>query len=57
MPNQGNLGDLVGVELENLDEMVVIEMMCLDKWHRYIASPGTIAADTFTMALQLLWKG
>lgn len=42
--------NLVGVETENLDEMVVNEMMCLDKSGiRYIASPRyPIAADTFT---------
>jgi len=51
--------NLVGVELENLDEMVVGEMMCLDKSGiRYIASPRyPIAADTFTNeALQLLME-
>ena len=42
--------NLVGVELENLDDMVVGEVMCLDKSGiRYIASPRyPIAADTFT---------
>ena len=42
--------NLVGIELENLDEMVVGEMMCLDKSGiRFIASPRyPIAADTFT---------
>jgi pilus assembly protein CpaE len=48
---------LVGVEPENLDEMVVGEMMCLDKSGiRYVASPRyPIAADTFTNeSLQLL---
>lgn len=51
--------NLVGVELENLDEMVVGEMMCLDKSGiRYIASPRyPIAADTFTNdSLQLLME-
>jgi len=52
--------NLVGVELENLDEMVVGEMMCLDKSGiRYIASPRyPIAADTFSNeSLQLLMEG
>jgi DNA-binding response OmpR family regulator len=42
--------NLVGVEIKNLDEMVVNEMMCLDKSGiRYIASPRyPIAADTFS---------
>ena len=42
--------NLVGVETENLDEMVVNDMMGLDKSGiRYIASPRyPIAADTFT---------
>lgn len=51
--------NLVGIELENLDEMVVGEMMCLDKSGiRYIASPRyPIAADTFTNeSLQLLME-
>jgi CheY-like chemotaxis protein len=51
--------NLVGIEPENLDEMVVGEMMCLDKSGiRYIASPRyPIAADTFTNeALQLLME-
>ena len=43
----------MGIELENLDEMVVGEMMCLDKSGiRFIASPRyPIAADTFTNEL------
>jgi pilus assembly protein CpaE len=51
--------NLVGIELENLDEMVVGEMMCLDKSGiRYIASPRyPIAADTFTNeSLQILME-
>ena len=51
--------NLVGVELENLDEIVVGDMMCLDKSGiRYIASPRyPIAADTFTNeSLQLLME-
>ena len=42
--------NLVGVELENLDDMVVGEVMCSDKSGiRYIASPRyPIAADTFS---------
>jgi len=51
--------NLVGIELENLDEMVVGEMMCLDKSGiRYIASPRyPIASDTFTNeSLQLLME-
>ena len=41
--------NLVGIDPENLDDMVVGEMMCLDKSGiRYIASPRyPIAADTF----------
>ena len=49
--------NLVGIEPENLDDMVVGEIMCLDKSGvRYIASPRyPIAADTFTNeSLQLL---
>jgi len=49
----------VGIELENLDEMVVGEMMCLDKSGiRFIASPRyPIAADTFTNeSLQILME-
>jgi len=51
--------NLVGIELENLDEMVVGEIMCLDKSGvRYIASPRyPIAADTFSNgSLQLLME-
>jgi pilus assembly protein CpaE len=51
--------NLVGVGLDNLDEVVVGEMMCLDKSGiRYVASPRyPIAADTFTNeALQLLME-
>jgi CheY-like chemotaxis protein len=51
--------NLVGIELENLDEMVVGEMMCLDKSGiRFIASPRyPIAADTFTNeSLQILME-
>jgi len=42
--------NLVGVELENLDEIIVSEMMCSHKSGvRYIASPRyPIAADTFS---------
>ena len=42
--------NLVGVDLENLDEAVVSEMMCSHKSGiRYLASPRyPIAADTFT---------
>ena len=49
--------NLVGIEPENLDDMVVADIMCLDKSGvRYIASPRyPIAADTFTNeSLQLL---
>src|SRR5687767_8891904 len=52
--------NLVGVETENLDEMVVGEMMCLDQSGiRYIASPRyPIAADTFTTeTLQIFLDG
>ena len=51
--------NLVGVELEHLDDLVVGEMMSLDKSGvRYVASPRyPIAADTFTNeALQLLME-
>ena len=51
--------NLVGVELENLDDLVVGDMMCLDKSGiRYVASPRyPIAADTFTNeSLQLLME-
>src|SRR5215216_3345373 len=51
--------NLVGIELENLDEMVVGEIMCLDKSGvHYIASPRyPIAADTFSnQSLQLLME-
>jgi len=51
--------NLVGIELENLVEMVVGEMMCLDKSGiRFIASPRyPIAADTFTNeSLQILME-
>jgi MinD-like ATPase involved in chromosome partitioning or flagellar assembly/FixJ family two-component response regulator len=51
--------NLVGIELENLDDMVVGEMMCLDKSGiRFIASPRyPIAADTFTNeSLQILME-
>lgn len=52
--------NLVGVETENLDEMVIDDMMCLDQSGiRYIASPRyPIAADTFTIEiLQLFLDG
>lgn len=51
--------NIVGIEPENMDEVVVAEMMCLDKTGiRYVASPRyPIAADTFTNeALQLLME-
>jgi CheY-like chemotaxis protein len=51
--------NIVGIEPENMDEVVVAEMMCLDKSGiRYVASPRyPIAADTFTNeALQLLME-
>jgi pilus assembly protein CpaE len=51
--------NIVGIEPENMDEVIVAEMMCLDKSGiRYVASPRyPIAADTFTNeALQLLME-
>ena len=51
--------NIVGIEPENMDEVVVAAMMCLDKSGiRYVASPRyPIAADTFTNeALQLLME-
>jgi len=51
--------NLVGMEPENLDDMVVGEIMCVDKSGiRFIASPRyPIAADTFTNeSLQLLME-
>lgn len=51
--------NIVGIEPEHMDEVVVAEMMCLDKSGiRYVASPRyPIAADTFTNeALQLLME-
>jgi pilus assembly protein CpaE len=51
--------NLVGMEPENLDDMVVGEIMCVDKSGiRFIASPRyPIAADTFTNdSLQILME-